>query len=122
MEELPTVRVGQANVGRGGKSRTSMRLWLVNALLLAGALVLWQKVRWRKISDSPAGILWQRGHTIQTDRNRDGLVDEEIVSLPNGDKAITRDADLDGWFDFRYVERGGLARGLEQIHERVPSH
>lgn len=95
-------------------------LWALNVLLLAVAVLLWQKLRWRKVSDSSGGIVWQRSHTTQNDRNRDGLVDEETIRLPNGDAAIRRDTDLDGWFDLRYVERRGLATRLEQIREQAP--
>ena len=97
-------------------------LWAFNVLLLVMAVLLWKKLRWRKVSDSSAGIVWQRSHTTQIDRNRDGLVDEETIRLPNGDAAIRRDTDLDGWFDLRYVERRGLATRLEQIREEAPRH
>ena len=98
--------------------------WLagLNLLLLLTALGLWQKLQWKKISDSPSGIVWHRSHTTHTDRNRDGRVDEEVVRLPNGDAAVRRDSDLDGWFDLRYVERGGIATGLEQLREEAPRH
>ncbi|PAW89135.1 MAG: hypothetical protein B9S33_03795 [Pedosphaera sp. Tous-C6FEB] len=95
-------------------------LWVLNLLLLAVAVLLWQKLRWRKVSDSTAGIVWQRSHTTQIDRNRDGRVDEETIRLPNGDAAIRRDTDLDGWFDLRYVERRGMATRLEQVREEAP--
>lgn len=95
-------------------------LWGVNILLLAVAVLLWRELRWQKVSDSAAGVVWQRSHTTQLDRNRDGLVDEETIRLPNGDTAIRRDTDLDGWFDLRYVERQGLATRLEEIREQAP--
>lgn len=102
--------------------RAQFGLWMFNALLLVAAVVLWQKLQWEKVSDTANGIVWQRGNTTHTDRNRDGVVDEEIISLPSGEKAIRRDADLDGWFDLRYVERRGMATRLEQIHEAAPRH
>ena len=106
-----------------GKASPRTRwLWLVNALLLVITLVLGAQLRWRKISDTPEGIVWQRGHTTHTDRNRDGVVDEEAVVLPNGEIVIRRDTDLDGWFDVRYVLRRGVAVNLETIHERAPRH
>ena len=97
-------------------------LWVFNGLLLIAALVLWQRLRWRKVSDSPTGILWQRSQTTHLDRNRDGVVDEETIRLPNGDAVIRRDSDLDGWFDLRYVERRGMATRLEQLREEAPRH
>jgi hypothetical protein len=107
---------------REKQGRRHLLLWGFNVLLLVATVVLWQKLRWRKVSDSPAGIVWQRSHTTQLDRNRDGLVDEETIRLPNGDAAIRRDTDLDGWFDLRYVERRGMATQLEQIREEAPRH
>jgi hypothetical protein len=97
-------------------------LWAFNLSLLIVAVVFWQKLRWKKISDSPSGIVWHRGHTTHVDRNRDGWVDEETIELPNGDKFFRRDTDLDGWFDYRYVERHGLVRGADQIREQAPTH
>lgn len=102
--------------------RAQSGLWGFNALLLAAAILLWQKLQWKKTSDTPSGLVWQRMNTTHTDRNRDGVVDEEIIRLPNGDAAIRRDADLDGWFDLRYVERRGMATKLEQIREAAPRH
>jgi hypothetical protein len=102
--------------------RAVLGLWVLNASLLLVAVVLWNKLRWKKISDTHAGIVWQRHWTTHTDRDRDGRVDEEVIRLPNGDAAIRRDADLDGWFDLRYVERKGLATQLEQIREETPRH
>ncbi|MEQ2008672.1 MAG: hypothetical protein ABMA26_17985 [Limisphaerales bacterium] len=102
--------------------RAQLGLWMFNALLLVAAVVLWQKLQWRKVSDTPNGITWQRGNTTHTDRNRDGRVDEEDISLPAGEKAIRRDSDLDGWFDLRYLERRGMATRLEQIREEAPRH
>lgn len=103
-------------------TRRDKLLWAFNALLLVVAVVFWQKLRWKKISDSPSGMVWQRGHTTHVDRNRDGLVDEETITLPNGDKFFRRDTNLDGWFDYRYVERNGLVHGADQIREQAPSH
>ena len=102
--------------------RAQFGLWVFNALLLAAAIVLWQKLQWKKVSDTPSGIVWKRMNTTHTDRNRDGIVDEEIIRLPNGDAAIRRDVDLDGWFDLRYVERRGMATRPEQIREEAPRH
>ena len=102
--------------------RAQLGLWMFNVLLLVAAAVLWQKLQWKKTSDSPAGIVWQRSHTTHTDRNRDGRVDEEVVRLPNGDAAVRRDSDLDGWFDLRYAERRGIATRPEQIREEAPRH
>lgn len=121
MEGAPSPQPSSPTGAREKKKRWHLLLWAFNALLLAATVVLWQKLRWRKVSDSSAGIVWQRSHTTQIDRNRDGLVDEEIIRLPNGDAAIRRDTDLDGWFDLRYVERRGLATRLEQIREQAPS-
>lgn len=106
-----------------GQSRQrTLLLWTFNALLLVVAVVIGQKLRWKKISDTPSGIVWQRGHTTHLDRNRDGWVDEETIALPSGEQAFRQDKDFDGWFDFRYVEKGGLATRLEQIHEPAPRH
>lgn len=102
--------------------RAVLGLWVLNAILLLVAIVLLDKLRWKKISDTPSGITWHRSHTTHVDRNRDGRVDEETIRLPNGDAAIRRDSDLDGWFDLRYVERKGLATRLEQIRESAPKH
>lgn len=102
--------------------RVQSGLWVFNALLLVAAVVLWQKLQWKKVGDTPNGIVWQRGNTTHTDRNRDGRVDEETIRLSNGDLVIRRDSDLDGWFDLRYVERRGLATRLEQIREEAPRH
>lgn len=99
-----------------------MALWVFNALLLMVAVFLWQKLRWRKVGDTPAGIVWQRSQTTHVDRNRDGVVDEETIRLPNGDAVMRRDSDLDGWFDLRYVERRGFATRLEQVREPAPRH
>ena len=106
----------------GTAALRSRWLWAVNVLLLVLAVVFWQKLQWKKVSDTPNGIVWKRHWTTHTDRNRDGRVDEEIIRLPNGDAAIRRDTDLDGWFDLRYVERRGLATRLEQIREEAPIH
>lgn len=120
MDGAPSPRLPPA---RGEeKTRSQLLLWAFNALLLVAAVVLWRKLQWKKVGDTPSGIVWQRSHTTHTDRNRDGRVDEEVIRLPNGDAAIRRDADLDGWFDLRYVERGGMATRLEQIREKVPTH
>ncbi|MEN9575781.1 MAG: hypothetical protein RL514_3636 [Verrucomicrobiota bacterium] len=97
-------------------------LWAFNALLLVVGVIFWQKLQWKKISDTPNGIVWQRNYTTHTDRNRDGRVDEEVIRLPNGDAAIRRDTDLDGWFDLRYAERRGLAMRPEQIRDEAPRH
>ncbi len=94
----------------------------LNALLLVVAVVLGQKLRWRKVSDTPAGIVWHRSLTTHVDRNRDGIVDEETIRMPGGDAVIRRDSELDGWFDLRYVERRGLAVRPEQIREPAPRH
>lgn len=102
--------------------RAVLGLWILNAILLGMAVVLGDRLRWKKVSDSPAGIVWQRSHTTHVDRNRDGIVDEETTRLPNGDAVIRRDSDLDGWFDLRYVERKGFAIRLEQIREAAPRH
>jgi len=102
--------------------RWQFALWLLNAALLAAAVVLWQKLRWRKVSDTPAGIMWHRSMTTHLDRNRDGLVDEETIRMPSGDAVIRRDSDLDGWFDLRYVEQRGMATRPEQIREEAPRH
>ena len=102
--------------------RVQLGLWVLNAILLIIAVILWDKLRWKKISDSPSGIVWHRSHTTHVDRNRDGIVDEETIRLPNGDAVIRRDTDLDGWFDLRYVERRGMATRLDQIHEQAPRH
>ncbi len=107
----------------GNKSARRVRwLWAFNALLLVVAAVFWQKLQWKKTSDTPSGMVWQRMNTTHTDRNRDGRVDEEIILLRNGDAVIRRDSDLDGWFDLRYVEQRGLATRLEQIREEAPRH
>ncbi len=113
-EATPPLKVSETSKGR------QQALWLFNGFLLITAFVLWQKLRWRKLSDSPAGIVWQRSQTTQVDRNRDGIIDEETIRLPNGDALIRRDSDLDGWFDLRYVEHKGIATRLEQIHEAAP--
>ncbi len=97
-------------------------LWVLNALLLVALVVLWDQLRWKKISDTPAGITWHRGHTTHVDCNRDGIVDDETIRLPNGDASIRRDADLDGWFDMLYVERRGIVVRIEKIHEQAPRH
>lgn len=102
--------------------RVQLGLWVFNALLLVVALVLCQKLRWKKVSDTPSGIVWQRGSTTHIDRNRDGRVDEEAIRLPNGDLHIRRDSDLDGWFDLRYLEHRGRATRLDQIREEAPRH
>lgn len=102
--------------------RATFGLWVLNAILLVIAIVLWDKLRWKKVSDTPAGITWRRSYTTHVDRNRDGIVDEEVIRLPNGDAAIRRDRDLDGWFDLRYVERGGMVGRAEEIHEPAPRH
>lgn len=102
--------------------RAALGLWVLNALLLALALVLWDKLRWKKISDTPAGITWHRSHTTHVDCNRDGVVDDETIRLSNGDAAIRRDTDLDGWFDLRYVEHRGIVIRVEHIHEQAPRH
>ena len=102
--------------------RAVLGLWVLNAILLVAAVVLWDKLRWKKISDTPVGITWQRSHTTHVDRNRDGIVDDETIRLPDGDAVIRRDTDLDGWFDLRYVEHRGMATRLEQIHEQAPRH
>ena len=47
-------------------------------------------------------------------------VHRDTIRLPNGDALIRRDADLDGWFDLRYVEHKGIATRLEQINEAAP--
>ena len=104
------------------KGRWNLWLWALNALLLVSAVLLWQKLKWKKVSDAPGGIVWQLGNTMHTDRNRDGLVDEETIRLPNGDLFIRRDSDMDGWFDLRYVERRGMATRVEQIREQAPRH
>lgn len=122
MESAPSPRPSPPLGAREKNARRQMVLWVFNALLLVVAVVLWQKLRWRKVSDTPAGIVWQRSQTTHTDRNRDGIVDEEVIRLPNGDAAIRRDSDLDGWFDLRYVERRGVATRLEQIREEAPRH
>ncbi|MFM8469544.1 MAG: hypothetical protein ACKODH_06180 [Limisphaerales bacterium] len=97
-----------------------MTLWVFNGVLLIVALILWEKLRWRKVSDTPAGIVWQRLNTTQIARPRAGVIDEEAIRLPNGDAVIRRDSDLDGWFDLRYVEHRGMATRLEQIREQAP--
>ncbi len=102
--------------------RKQTALWILNGVLLMVALGLWQKLRWRKISDTSAGIVWQRSQTTHADHNRDGHVDQETIRLTNGDVVIRRDSDLDGWFDLRYLERNGMASRLEQIRERAPRH
>ena len=102
--------------------RAQFGLWVFNALLLVAAVVLWNKLQWRKLSDDSNGIVWHRGQTTHVDRNRDGRVDEETIRLPNGDAVIRRDSDLDGWFDLRYRERRGFATQLEQIREEAPRH
>lgn len=102
--------------------RALFGLWVLNAILFVVAVVFWSKLRWKKVSDSPAGITWRRNHTTHVDRNRDGRVDEETIRLPDGDTVIRRDSDLDGWFDLRYVERRGMATRLEQIREEAPRH
>ncbi len=122
MDAAPSPRPSPPLGAREKSARRQMALWVSNALLLVVAVVLWQKLRWRKVSDAPAGIVWQRSQTTHTDRNRDGIVDEETIRLPEGIAAIRRDSDLDGWFDLRYVERRGLATRLEQIREEAPRH
>lgn len=122
MDAAPSPRPSPPLGAREKIVRWQFALWLLNAALLVAAVVLWQKLRWRKISDSPAGITWHRSHTTHVDRNRDGLVDEETIRLPGGDAVIRRDSDLDGWFDLRYVERRGMATRLEQIREPAPRH
>jgi hypothetical protein len=102
--------------------RQSPGLWLINGLLLGVALFIGNQLRWKKISESPAGTVWHRSQTIHVDRNRDGRVDEEMIRLSNGDTVVRRDSDLDGWFDLRYVERKGLVVQPEQIRERAPTH
>ena len=102
--------------------RAQFGLWIFNALLLGAAVIIWRHLQWKKISDTPSGIIWKRSQTTHADRNRDGVVDEEMISLPSGEKAIRRDSDLDGWFDLRYVERGGMATRPEQIHQKAPRH
>jgi len=102
--------------------RQLLGLWLFNAGLLGVALVVGNQLRWKKISDSPAGTVWHRSHTTHVDRNRDGRVDEEMIRLPNGDIVVRRDSDLNGWFDLRYVERKGFAVQPEQIREQAPRH
>lgn len=97
-------------------------LWVFNALLLLVAVSLWNKLQWKKTSDTHSGIVWQRMSTTHVDRDRDGRVDEEMIRQPNGDAVIRRDSDLDGWFDLRYVEGKGLATRLEQIREQAPRH
>ncbi len=102
--------------------RVVLGLWILNAILLVAAVVLWDRLRWKKVSDTPAGIVWHRSQTTHVDRNRDGIVDEETIRVPGGDAVIRRDSDLDGWFDLRYVERKGLAVRPEQIRESAPRH
>jgi hypothetical protein len=102
--------------------RVVLGLWILNAILLVVAVVLWDRLRWKKVSDTPAGIVWHRSRTTHVDRNRDGIVDEETIRAPGGDAVIRRDSDLDGWFDLRYVERKGLAVRPEQIREEAPRH
>ncbi len=102
--------------------RAMLGLWALNAVLLLVAFVFWDKLRWKKISDTPAGITWRRSQTTHVDCNRDGIVDDETIRLSNGDAAIRRDMNLDGWFDLRYVERRGIVTRVEQIHEQAPRH
>lgn len=102
--------------------RAVLGLWILNAILVGVAVVLADRLRWKKVSDSPAGIVWHRSRTTHVDRNRDGIVDEETIRMPGGDAVIRRDSDLDGWFDLRYVERRGMATRLEQIREAAPRH
>jgi hypothetical protein len=122
MESAPSPQSSPPKRAREEQHRWHLLLWAFNALLLVAAVVLWQKLRWRKVSDMPTGITWHRSFTTHVDRNRDGRVDEETIRLPDGDAVIRRDSDLDGWFDLRYVERKGLATRLEQIREQTPSH
>ncbi len=122
MESAPSSQPSAQTVPSEKKGRWNLWLWTLNVFLLVTAVVLWQKLQWKKVSDTPGGIVWQRGNTTHVDRNRDGRVDEEIIRLPNGDLLIRRDSDLDGWFDLRYVERRGMALRLEQIREQAPRH
>lgn len=119
MESVPTPQPSLVEEKTAGRVRW---LWVFNVLLLVVAVSFWQKLQWKKVSDTPAGIVWQRHWTTHTDGNRDGIVDEEVIRLPNGDASIRRDTDLDGWFDLRYVERRGLATQPQQIHEPAPRH
>ncbi|NBR84888.1 MAG: hypothetical protein EB141_03445 [Verrucomicrobia bacterium] len=122
MESMLPPRPASATDSASNPAQRKVWLWGFNLVLLIAAVMLWPQLHWRKISDTPDGIVWQRGRTTHTDRNRDGLIDEEIIRLPNGDLLIRRDSDLDGWFDLRYLERRGLPVNLETIREPAPRH
>ncbi|NBV21154.1 MAG: hypothetical protein EBS05_04425 [Proteobacteria bacterium] len=122
MESMLPPRPAAAAGAKPKRSHLTVWLWVFNVGLLIVAIMLWPQLHWRKISDTPEGIVWQRGSTTHTDHNRDGIVDEEIVRLSNGDLLIRRDSDLDGWFDLRYIERRGIPTKLETIHEQAPRH
>ena len=122
MHSAPSPQPAAPMEAKEKSARRQRWLWAFNVLLLGAAVGLWQKLQWKKTSDTPSGVVWQRMNTTHTDRNRDGRVDEEIIRLSSGDAAIRRDTDLDGWFDLRYAERRGMARQLEQIREEAPRH
>jgi hypothetical protein len=78
---------------------------------------------WKHGERTGGGSSWTRGDVTRTDRNGDGVVDEEETRRAGkGNAQIRRDTDFDGFFDVRYELRGGVVVRIESIRERAPRH